>query len=110
MREVWDITKIHAGDPDMSDTELWRLIEGGYNDLCDMWEAIGFTHGCLNTDNLCLLPCGIDYGHSYFIDEEEHNVSFDPYLVYGHTEQRGIINNNLKALKEVVSNTLNIIL
>lgn len=106
MPHIWNLTKTHAGDPDMSDQELWRLIEGGYNDLCDMWEAIGFTHGCLNTDNLCLLPCGIDYGHSYFIDEEEHDLQFDPHQVYGHHRQREIIKNNLQALKEVLTKTL----
>lgn len=110
MRKVWELTKVHAGHPSMLDQELWRLIEGGYHDLCDMWEAVGFTHGCLNTDNLCLLPCGIDYGHSYFNDEEEHNLKFDPHQFYGHTKQREIIRNNLQALKEILSLTLSTLL
>jgi uncharacterized protein YdiU (UPF0061 family) len=103
---VWEVTKTHAGNPDMSDYQLWRLIEGGYSDLVDMWEAIGFTHGCLNSDNLCLLPCGIDYGHSYFVEEQQHDPLFDPYNYYSHSSQRQLINLALSTAKRILQETL----
>lgn len=31
------------------------------------WQALGFCHGVLNTDNFTLLGLGLDFGHCRFV-------------------------------------------
>ncbi len=36
--------------------------------LMAAWEAVGFAHGVLNTDNMSILSLTIDYGPFGFVD------------------------------------------
>lgn len=45
------------------------------SDLVVLWQAFGFTHGVLNTDNMSILGITIDYGPFGFMD------SYDPMYV-----------------------------
>ncbi|KAJ7707800.1 UPF0061-domain-containing protein [Mycena rosella] len=47
------------------------------------WQAYGFMHGVINTDNVSLLGLTIDYGPYAFMDV------FDPFHVCNHTDEEG---------------------
>lgn len=47
------------------------------------WQAVGFMHGVMNTDNMSILGLTIDYGPFGFMD------SFDPDHICNHTDQQG---------------------
>lgn len=47
------------------------------------WQAIGFVHGVMNTDNMSILGLTIDYGPYAFID------NFSPKHIYNHSDSEG---------------------
>ncbi|MDD2924493.1 protein adenylyltransferase SelO family protein, partial [Rhodoferax sp.] len=47
------------------------------------WQAVGFCHGVMNTDNMSILGLTLDYGPFQFID------SYDPGHICNHTDQHG---------------------
>jgi uncharacterized protein YdiU (UPF0061 family) len=47
------------------------------------WQAIGFCHGVMNTDNMSILGLTIDYGPFQFLD------GFDPGHVCNHSDNQG---------------------
>ena len=47
------------------------------------WQAVGFCHGVMNTDNMSLLGLTIDYGPFGFMD------GFDPGHICNHSDDRG---------------------
>jgi uncharacterized protein YdiU (UPF0061 family) len=47
------------------------------------WQAVGFCHGVMNTDNMSILGLTVDYGPFGFLD------AFDPGHVCNHTDQQG---------------------
>ena len=47
------------------------------------WQAVGFCHGVMNTDNMAVLGLTIDYGPFGFLD------AFDPGHICNHTDQQG---------------------
>ena len=47
------------------------------------WQAVGFCHGVMNTDNLSILGLTIDYGPFGFLD------AFDPGHVCNHSDHQG---------------------
>lgn len=47
------------------------------------WQAVGFCHGVMNTDNMSLLGLTIDYGPFGFLD------GFDPAHVCNHSDHHG---------------------
>jgi len=47
------------------------------------WQAVGFCHGVMNTDNLSLLGLTIDYGPFGFLD------GFDPMHICNHSDEQG---------------------
>ena len=47
------------------------------------WQAVGFCHGVMNTDNMSILGLTIDYGPFGFLD------AFDPGHICNHTDQQG---------------------
>ncbi len=51
--------------------------------LVARWQAVGFCHGVLNTDNLSILGLTIDYGPFGFLD------AFDPEHVCNHSDDSG---------------------
>ena len=52
-------------------------------ELIAQWQAVGFCHGVMNTDNLSILGLTIDYGPFGFMD------GFDPGHVCNHSDERG---------------------
>jgi uncharacterized protein YdiU (UPF0061 family) len=52
-------------------------------ELIAQWQAVGFCHGVLNTDNMSILGLTIDYGPYGFLD------GFDPYHVCNHSDDQG---------------------
>lgn len=51
--------------------------------LLAQWQAVGFCHGVMNTDNMSLLGLTIDYGPFGFLD------GFDPGHVCNHSDHQG---------------------
>ncbi|WP_332293087.1 protein adenylyltransferase SelO [Aquincola agrisoli] len=47
------------------------------------WQAVGFCHGVMNTDNLSILGLTIDYGPFGFLD------AYDPGHICNHSDDRG---------------------
>ena len=47
------------------------------------WQAVGFCHGVMNTDNLSILGLTIDYGPFGFLD------GFDPMHICNHSDDQG---------------------
>ncbi len=51
--------------------------------LMAAWQAVGFCHGVMNTDNMSILGLTIDYGPFQFLD------TFDPTHVCNHSDTQG---------------------
>ncbi|MGZ5200476.1 MAG: protein adenylyltransferase SelO [Telluria sp.] len=51
--------------------------------LVAQWQAVGFMHGVLNTDNMSILGLTLDYGPFGFME------AFDPDHICNHTDQHG---------------------
>ena len=51
--------------------------------LMAMWQAVGFSHGVMNTDNMSILGLTIDYGPFGFMD------SYEPMFICNHTDHSG---------------------
>jgi uncharacterized protein YdiU (UPF0061 family) len=51
--------------------------------LVAQWQAVGFCHGVMNTDNMSLLGLTIDYGPFQFMD------GFDPAHICNHSDHQG---------------------
>lgn len=47
------------------------------------WQAVGFAHGVLNTDNMSVLGLTLDYGPFGFLDD------FDPGFICNHSDHTG---------------------
>ena len=47
------------------------------------WQAVGFCHGVMNTDNMSILGLTIDYGPFQFLDQ------FDPHHICNHSDTQG---------------------
>ena len=47
------------------------------------WQAVGFCHGVMNTDNMSILGLTIDYGPFGFLD------AFDPAHICNHSDHQG---------------------
>jgi uncharacterized protein YdiU (UPF0061 family) len=47
------------------------------------WQAVGFCHGVMNTDNMSVLGLTIDYGPFQFLD------AFDPGHICNHSDHQG---------------------
>ncbi|MEO6667062.1 MAG: protein adenylyltransferase SelO, partial [Nitrospiria bacterium] len=51
--------------------------------LIARWQAVGFMHGVMNTDNMSILGLTLDYGPFGFMD------AFDPGHICNHTDHHG---------------------
>lgn len=51
--------------------------------LLAQWQAVGFCHGVMNTDNMSILGLTIDYGPFQFLD------AFDPNHICNHSDHMG---------------------
>ncbi|MDP5007896.1 MAG: protein adenylyltransferase SelO family protein, partial [Glaciimonas sp.] len=51
--------------------------------LMAQWQAVGFMHGVMNTDNMSILGLTLDYGPFGFME------AYDPCHICNHTDQQG---------------------
>jgi len=51
--------------------------------LLAQWQAVGFAHGVMNTDNMSILGLTIDYGPYGFLD------AYDPGFICNHSDYHG---------------------
>lgn len=52
-------------------------------ELIAEWQAIGFAHGVMNTDNMSILGLTLDYGPYGFMD------AYDPQFICNHSDETG---------------------
>jgi len=52
-------------------------------EMVAQWQAVGFAHGVMNTDNMSILGLTLDYGPYGFMDD------YDPQFVCNHTDEQG---------------------
>ncbi len=62
---------------------LLREVTQRTAELVAQWQAVGFMHGVLNTDNMSILGQTLDYGPFGFME------AFDPAHICNHTDQTG---------------------
>lgn len=74
--------------------EYFPAFKGEYTDwfgevvrlnaeLIAYWQAVGFAHGVMNTDNMSILGLTLDYGPYGFMD------GYDPHFVCNHSDEQG---------------------
>lgn len=63
---------------------------GFFRDVCErtailmaQWQAVGFSHGVMNTDNMSILGLTMDYGPFGFMD------AYEPMFICNHTDHAG---------------------
>ena len=74
------------GDPRFGGNPYAALLEAVSErtaELVARWQAVGFCHGVMNTDNMSLLGLTIDYGPFQFLD------GFDPDHICNHSDTQG---------------------
>ncbi len=62
---------------------LLRAVSERTAHMAAAWQAVGFCHGVMNTDNMSILGLTIDYGPFQFLD------AFDPGHICNHTDTQG---------------------
>lgn len=63
--------------------ELLREVTLRTARLIAQWQAVGFAHGVMNTDNMSILGITLDYGPFGFLDR------YDPGYVCNHSDHQG---------------------
>lgn len=51
--------------------------------LLAQWQAVGFAHGVMNTDNMSIIGVTLDYGPFGFME------TYDPHFICNHSDQTG---------------------
>ena len=78
-------------------------------ELMAAWQAVGFAHGVMNTDNMSILGLTLDYGPFGFLD------AYEPAFICNHTDEGGryafdnqpaIAHWNLRALAFALSSLI----
>lgn len=62
---------------------LLRAVTQRTAAMLAQWQAVGFCHGVMNTDNMSILGLTIDYGPFQFLD------AFDPGHICNHSDTQG---------------------
>ncbi len=62
---------------------LLEVVSARTAELVAQWQAVGFCHGVMNTDNMSILGLTIDYGPFQFLD------AFNPGHVCNHSDTGG---------------------
>ena len=71
-----------AGAPDCYEKFLIEVIERTAG-LIAQWQAVGFCHGVMNTDNMSILGLTLDYGPFGFME------AFNPGHICNHSDEQG---------------------
>ncbi len=94
--------------PDLQDnsdpySELLRQVLEKTAGLIAQWQAVGFCHGVMNTDNMSMLGLTIDYGPFGFLDayDSEHICNHSDHSGrYAYRNQPSIAHWNLSCLAQ----------
>ncbi len=62
---------------------LLQAVSERTADMVAQWQAVGFCHGVMNTDNMSMLGLTIDYGPFQFLD------GYDPGHICNHSDSGG---------------------
>jgi uncharacterized protein YdiU (UPF0061 family) len=62
---------------------LFHEVVTGTAQLIAKWQAVGFAHGVMNTDNMSILGLTLDYGPFGFMDD------YDPGFICNHSDHNG---------------------
>ena len=62
---------------------LLRQVTERTATMVAQWQAVGFCHGVMNTDNMSILGLTIDYGPFQFLD------AFEPGHICNHSDEQG---------------------
>jgi serine/tyrosine/threonine adenylyltransferase len=81
-----EVIRVH--DPAMAThtcpaLSLLQSVAQSTAELIAAWQAVGFCHGVMNTDNMSMLGLTLDYGPFGFLDV------FDPTHVCNHSDSKG---------------------
>ncbi len=71
-----------VGEPERYARWLTEVVERTAR-LVAQWQAVGFAHGVLNTDNMSILGLTLDYGPFGFMDD------FEPGFICNHSDDLG---------------------
>ena len=74
---------LHALQGPARYTGLLQTITHSTAELMAQWQAVGFCHGVMNTDNMSVLGLTLDYGPFQFLD------AFDPGHICNHSDHQG---------------------
>jgi uncharacterized protein YdiU (UPF0061 family) len=74
------VTEKFAGNPYAA---LLEAVSERTAAMVAQWQAVGFCHGVMNTDNMSILGLTIDYGPFQFLD------AFDPAHICNHSDTQG---------------------
>ncbi|MBL4763127.1 MAG: YdiU family protein [Gammaproteobacteria bacterium] len=72
-----------AANSENSYLELLKLVSEKTAQLIAQWQAVGFSHGVLNTDNMSILGLTLDYGPFGFME------AYNPSYVCNHSDHQG---------------------
>jgi uncharacterized protein YdiU (UPF0061 family) len=99
--------QFNHSDIDTGDYRQWfEVIVEQTASLIAKWQAVGFCHGVMNTDNFSIAGETLDYGPFAFLDD------FDPQFICNHSDHTGryafdqqpaIARWNLAALAQALS-------
>jgi uncharacterized protein YdiU (UPF0061 family) len=73
----------HLNDEDNKYFHFFAEVMGKTARLMAEWQAVGFNHGVMNTDNMSVAGLTIDYGPYAFLDD------YDINFICNHTDQHG---------------------
>lgn len=77
-----DLPELDPKAPDRH-ARLLEVATARTASLVAAWQAVGFTHGVLNTDNMSIIGLTLDYGPFAFVE------TFDPAFVPNHSDPAG---------------------
>jgi uncharacterized protein YdiU (UPF0061 family) len=99
----------HPTDSDMRTLVFFDIVCQKTAHLIAQWQAVGFCHGVMNTDNMSILGLTLDYGPFGFLDTFDMNHicnHSDYHGRYAYNKQPKIAQWNLACLAQALSSSL----
>ena len=73
----------HAREAENSYARLLHDVATRTGHMIAQWQAVGWSHGVMNTDNMSILGLTLDYGPYGFMEQ------FDPEFICNHSDHHG---------------------
>ena len=83
LRQLLDFTRANHFADCADDAALFRTVVERSAEMIAYWQAYGFCHGVMNTDNLSILGLTFDFGPYAFLDD------FDAGFICNHSDDAG---------------------